>query len=220
MWLAGLDSEGPVLARVTIIDYGNGNANSIRWALEQLGAEATYSHRTDDIESADHLILPGVGHHGAAMESLRERALMGPLSRAVLERKVPTLGICLGMQLMTRSSEEGGQKSLAWIQADTVRIRPQDRVRFKVPHVGWNTVTSAPNSVLLAGIDVQEQPFYFCHSFAITSIENQGLTSLVRYDREYVALFEVDNIFGVQFHPEKSQEPGLALLANFLRVGS
>lgn len=216
----GIDSKEPVLARVTIIDYGNGNANSIRWALEQLGAEATYSHRTDDIESADHLILPGVGHHGAAMESLRQRELIAPLCRAVLERKIPTLGICLGMQLMTRSSEEGGQKSLGWVQADTVRIRPHDRVRFKVPHVGWNTVVSSPDSVLLAGIDVEEQPFYFCHSYAIASVQDATATSLVRYDRDYVALFEMDNLFGVQFHPEKSQEPGLALLANFLRVGS
>lgn len=208
------------MARVTIIDYGNGNANSIRWALEQLGAEATYSHRSEDIDSADHLIMPGVGHHGAAMDSLRKRELEGPLSRAVFERKVPTLGICLGMQLMTRSSEEGGQRSLGWVAADTVRIRPADRVRFKVPHVGWNTVMPCPDSMLLAGIDLREQPFYFCHSFAMTSIDDKGPVSMVRYDRDYVALFEVGNVFGVQFHPEKSQEAGLALLANFLRVGS
>lgn len=208
------------MARVTIIDYGNGNANSIRWALEQLGAESTYSHRAQDIEGADHLILPGVGHHGAAMESLRQRELIGPLTRAVIERKVPTLGICLGMQLMTRSSEEGGQRSLGWVAADTQRIRPQQRSRFKVPHVGWNTIMPAAGSALLDGVDVQEQPFYFCHSYAITGVEGESKTSLVRYDRDYVALFEVGNLFGVQFHPEKSQEPGLALLANFLRVGA
>ena len=207
------------MAHVTIIDYGNGNANSIRWALAQIGAESTYSHLPRDIESADHLILPGVGHHGAAMASLRERDLIGPLNRAVLERKTPTLGICLGMQLMSRSSEEGGQQSLGWVDAETSRIRPADQKRFKVPHVGWNTVTASANSRLLAGIDVASQPFYFCHSYSISSIKGVDHSALVRHDRDYVATFESGCVFGVQFHPEKSQEPGLALLRNFLQVG-
>lgn len=208
------------MARVTIIDYGNGNANSIRWALGQIGAESKYSHLPTDIETADHLILPGVGHHGAAMASLRQRDLLAPLNRAVLERKVPTLGICLGMQLMTRSSEEGGQKSFGWVTADTVRIQPADRRRFKVPHVGWNSITAPQDSILLRGIDVANQPFYFCHSYAISRIEGADRSSIVHHDQDYIALFEAGSVFGVQFHPEKSQEPGLALLTNFLRVGS
>lgn len=208
------------MAHVTIIDYGNGNANSIRWALGQLGAQSTYSHLPVDIEAADHLILPGVGHHGAAMASLQQRGLLNVLNRAVLERKVPTLGICLGMQLMTRSSEEGGQKSFGWVEADTVKIRPADRSRFKVPHVGWNSVRSSSDSLLLRGVDLANQPFYFCHSYAVPTLEGTSHSSTVEYDQTYIAHFEAGNLFGVQFHPEKSQEPGLALLANFLRAGN
>ncbi|MBL8919452.1 MAG: imidazole glycerol phosphate synthase subunit HisH [Myxococcaceae bacterium] len=207
------------MARVTIIDYGNGNANSIRWALGQLGATSIYSHLAQDIDGADHLILPGVGHHGAAMESLRKRGLLTPLARAVLERRIPTLGICLGMQLMTRSSEEGGQQSLSYVNAETVRIRPADRRNFKVPHVGWNTISNSP-SLLLRGVNVGSQPFYFCHAYAIRDVTGADNIATVQYDRDYIALFEAGNVFGVQFHPEKSQEPGLKLLENFLRLGT
>lgn len=205
--------------RVTIIDYGHGNANSIKNALSEVGTTSIYSSRPADIENADCLILPGVGHHGSAMASLRERNLIQPLADAALRHRKPILGICLGMQLMTHSSEEGSGEGLAWIEARTLRIRPADRSRFKVPHVGWNTIRKNASSALLKGIDTEEEPFYFCHAFGMDSVGGPAVLSMMEYDRSYVAAFEQGNLFGVQFHPEKSQEPGLKLLENFLSYG-
>jgi glutamine amidotransferase len=182
------------MSKVTIIDYGHGNANSIKSALASLGVTSTYSRETKDIDSADFLILPGVGHHAAAMKSLHENDLCQALNRAVRERRIPTLGICLGMQIMTRSSEEGGAAGLGWVPAVTERIAPTNKTIYKVPHVGWNVVSKSADSALLAGIDTEAEPFYFCHSFAVKAV------------------------VGVQFHPEKSQEPGARLLANFLQL--
>lgn len=202
---------------IVIVDYGYGNANSIKNALAECGAAAVYSSQPRDIARAAALILPGVGHHGAAMRSLEERGLVGPLNEAVLEHRIPVLGICLGMQLMTRSSEEGGALGLGWVNADTRRIEPSNRTRFKVPHVGWCTVRGTIGSTLLQDVHVEDEPFYFCHSFGVDEVAPPAVTSMVDFDRPYVAIFEQGNIFGVQFHPEKSQECGLILLRNFLR---
>ena len=204
---------------VTIIDYGHGNANSIKNALSELGVSSRYSSEPADIEDADWLILPGVGHFASAVASLKERNLLQPLTHAALQLKKPVLGICLGMQLMTASSEEGGSAGLEWVQARTTRIRPSDRIRFKVPHVGWNTIEKNPSCRLLAGIDTAEEPFYFCHSYAIESVDDSVVAARMEYDKYYVGVFEAGNLFGVQFHPEKSQESGLKLLRNFLSVG-
>lgn len=206
------------MSNVAIIDYGHGNANSIKLALTALGVKSTYSRKPKDIDDADFLILPGVGHHGAAMQSIGESELHEALTRAAIERKIPTLGICLGMQIMTQSSEEGGKPGLGWVPAVTERIVPANKRMHKVPHVGWNVIGKGEGSILLAGIDTETEPFYFCHSFAIKKVDRADSTSLFKYDREYVAIFECGNIAGVQFHPEKSQEAGARLLANFLRL--
>ena len=207
------------MSKVVIIDYGHGNANSIKLALGGLGVQSLYSRQPQDIDEAAFLILPGVGHHGAAMQSLGDNDdLQRALSRAALDRRIPTLGICLGMQLMTESSEEGGRKGLGWVPAVTKRIVPANRRVYKVPHVGWTLISRGADSALLEGIEVESEPFYFCHSFAIEEVKAATSSSSFRYDRDYVALFEHGNIAGVQFHPEKSQEPGARLLANFLRL--
>lgn len=202
---------------IVIVDYGLGNANSIKNALAALRVESVYSSQPSVIAGAAALILPGVGHHGAAMRSLVERGLVDPLNEAVLEHRIPVLGICLGMQLMTRSSEEGGSHGLGWVGAHTRRIVPGDRTRFKVPHVGWRTVRGNIGSTLLQDVRTEDEPFYFCHSFGVDEVAPPAVTSMVDFDRPYVAIFEQGNIFGVQFHPEKSQECGLILLRNFLR---
>lgn len=208
------------MTSVTIIDYGHGNANSIKHALAAFGVTSIYSHHSKDVEAAEFLILPGVGHHSTAMTSLRENDLCGALNRAALQRRVPTLGICLGMQIMTHASEEGGSPGLGWVDSTTERIAPSNKTIYKVPHVGWNLVSKDVKSALLEGIDTESEPFYFCHSFAMTEVTGADSTSVFRYDREYIAVVEQGNIAGVQFHPEKSQEPGARLLANFLQLGS
>jgi glutamine amidotransferase len=207
------------VSRVAIIDYGHGNANSIRCAFAKLGVDATYSHAPADVEAADYLVLPGVGHHKVAVESLETNQLVPVLRRAAFERNVPVLGICLGMQLMTRASEEGGAASLGWVDAETRKIVPHNRVAYKVPHVGWNTVHGSGGLTLMREIDLAEAPFYFCHSFAIDGVRDAKVCQFT-YETDYVAVFEKDNLFGVQFHPEKSQEAGLAVLKNFLRAGA
>jgi imidazole glycerol-phosphate synthase subunit HisH len=211
------------MSKVTIIDYGHGNANSIKLALSSLGVNSTYSHEAKDVDSADFLILPGVGHHASAMKSLQEHQLTDALNRAALERKIPTLGICLGMQIMTRSSEEGGQPGLGWVDAETKRIVPANKTRYKVPHVGWNVLNAvskdkASTCAVLEGIELENEPFYFCHSYAVKTVTGASSASVFRYDQEYVAVFEQGNVVGVQFHPEKSHDAGARLLSNFLKL--
>ena len=204
------------MKKVTIIDYGNGNANSIKTALAELGVTAVYSSKAIDVANADCIIMPGIGHHGAAMAALRERCLFESLEEATMIHRKPILGICLGMQLMTEFSEEGQSPGLGWVQAKVRKMRPADRIQFKIPHIGWNTVTGESSSLLLRGIKTNDEPFYFCHAFAADAVAGVSSTAMVQYDRSYVALFEADNIFGVQFHPEKSQECGLMLMQNFM----
>lgn len=208
------------MKNVTIIDYGNGNANSIKIALTALGAASVYSSKAIDIANADCIILPGVGHHGTAMNALHEKGLILALKEAVFIQRKPVLGICLGMQLMTKFSEESQLKGLGWIQAETRKIVPENQIQFKVPHVGWNIISSESSSVLLQGIPTADEPFYFCHGFAINAVTEPAVTSIVQYDKPYVALFERGNIYGVQFHPEKSQDSGLKLIQNFLSTGA
>lgn len=207
------------MKNVTIIDYGNGNANSIKIALAELGAAPIYSSKAIDIANADYIILPGVGHHGSAMAALHDKGLIMALKEAVFVQHKPVLGICLGMQLMTQFSEEGQSTGLGWIEAVTRRIVPANMIEFKVPHVGWNTVSTERSSVLLRGIPTADEPFYFCHAFSISTVAGSAVTSMVQYDKPYVALFEKGNIFGVQFHPEKSQDAGMKLMHNFLSTG-
>ena len=204
------------MKKVTIIDYGNGNANSIKIALAELGATAVYSSKAIDVANADCIIMPGIGHHGAAMAALREKCLIESLEEAAMIHRKPILGICLGMQLMTEFSEEGHSQGLGWVQAKVQKMIPVDRIQFKIPHIGWNTVIGESSSLLLRDIKTKDEPFYFCHAFATDAVAGVPVTALVQYDRPYVALFEADNIFGVQFHPEKSQECGLMLMQNFL----
>ena len=142
--------------------------------------------------------------------------LIDALNHEVLISKKPILGICLGMQLMTCYSEEGSSDGFGWVQAKTSLIKPSNTHKFKVPHVGWNLINSNKSSILLSNIPINMEPFYFCNSYAIENIESACKSSFYSYDKEYIAHFEKQNIFGVQFHPEKSHKWGMLLLKNFL----
>jgi glutamine amidotransferase len=203
--------------KLLILDYGHGNANSIKRSLKDFKINTIYSNSKDEINSADGIILPGVGHFESAMESMKKSGVIEILSKRACIDKIPFLGICLGFQLMANHSEEGSCDGLNWIDTCVKKIQPRDSKKFKVPHIGWRTLGSSDNCTLLKNIDYLAHPFYFCHKFAI-DIDLNGRIGTYKYEDEYVGIFEKDNIFGVQFHPEKSHEHGKELIKNFINL--
>ena len=200
---------------VCIIDYGMGNLLSVASALATLGCAATVSAAQDRIAQADALILPGVGAFGEAMERLHALNLVEVLERQVLGAKKPLLGICLGMQLLgTRSTEGGVHEGLGWIDAAVDSI-PQD-TSIRVPHIGWNEVKWTVEGPLSVNV-TQDSHFFFNHSFCMNA-EDDCAVAIADVGRPLVAAVVKENIWGVQFHPEKSQNNGRRLLRNFLNV--
>lgn len=199
---------------VTVVDYANSNAHSVLRALQAVGVEPHFSPDARTITNSDFLILPGVGHAGSALAELRRRDLVGPLEDAVLGRGVPVLGICLGMQIMLNYVEEGDCAGLGWIQGRAVALKVADRIRYKVPHIGWNSVAPDPASRLLTA-EGADPVYYFCHKYTVEQVAGAGSLSRFSYERDRVAVFEKGNIFGVQFHPEKSLDSGRALFRRF-----
>lgn len=204
-----------MLCRVVIVDYGTGNFSSVERSIARLGAECVVSSRAEDIESCDKLILAGVGHFDSAMSRLRDSGLIAALEKAVLVDRKPVLGICLGMELMAKTSEEGSTTGLGWLDADAVRFRPSDKLRYKVPHIGWNRVRVKKDSRLMRKIP-ESAEFYFLHSYHLRLGDGSVLLNDARYETAFPAAIEKGNIFGVQYHPEKSHQVGLQLLKNFI----
>lgn len=198
-----------------IVHYGAGNLRSVMRALERLGEPGLISSDPAEVRRAKRLILPGVGSFDTAMATLRQRGLVEALAEQVQQRKVPILGICLGLQLFTRRSDEGRLPGLGWIAGETRRFQPADP-RRKVPHIGWNAVYPQRESPLLAGLPTVPA-LYFVHSYYVTCDDPQVVLATSTYDQQFVSVVQADNLFGVQFHPERSQQVGLDLLANFLR---
>lgn len=199
--------------RIDIIDYGMGNLQSVRNALERLGCEVQITSNPAALGDADALILPGVGAFGEAMNNLRQRNLVGPLRNAVLEEGKPLLGICLGMQLLADSSEERGNcLGLSLIPGQVRGIPVSEGLRL--PHIGWNSVSVCKRAPLFGDIP-EGGAFYFVHSyrFECDPIYIAGVTG---YGTDITAAVQKERIFGVQFHPERSQRKGLRLLHNFV----
>lgn len=212
-------SPGGPSRSVVIVDYGVGNLNSMLNMLRKIGArEARISGDPNDILSAAKLILPGVGAFDRGMENLRARGLIEPLTRRVMQDRAPILGVCLGMQLFTERSEEGSEPGLGWIDASTVRFDAAPGAALKVPHMGWNWVEFAGGSPLGRGLK-EDARFYFVHSYHVAP----GAACQVAGTTEYCGIrfssaIEAGNIFGVQFHPEKSHSFGMRLLSNFVEA--
>jgi glutamine amidotransferase len=200
---------------ITVIDYDAGNVGSVVNICRKAGGKATISADPREIAKADKLILPGVGHFGRAMERLRKNGLVDAMNEAVLERRRPVLGICLGMQLLSRHSEEGDAEGLGWIDARTVRFRPEPGSDLKVPHMGWNAVKIANDDPLLAGLP-EEPRFYFVHSFYVDAANGADVMLRTVHGRPFVSAVRHGNIRGTQFHPEKSHRYGLTLIRNFV----
>ena len=192
-----------------------GNVRSVRNALEMLGIDAVVSADADVIAQAERLILPGVGAFGDAMANLRSRGLVDILTREVLEEKKPFLGVCLGMQLLARSSSEHGtHEGLGWFDAEVVRFDlPHNGL--KVPHMGWNDVAARKAHPLLRGLREDQFVFYFVHSFHVVCRHAEDVVASCDYGYPFAAVIARENVFATQFHPEKSQDNGLQILRNF-----
>jgi imidazole glycerol phosphate synthase, glutamine amidotransferase subunit len=202
---------------VVIVDYGTGNIFSIEKCLARIGVKATVSSSADHIRNAEKIILPGVGHFRQAMKTLIDLGLIDELNNAVMVERTPVLGICLGMELMAKSSEEGNAKGLGWIDGDVVRFSIADKERFKVPHIGWNHVSVKKNSSLMRELTDRSE-FYFLHSFYLECNDKADVLSETEYESVFTSSIEKGNIFGVQFHPEKSHDAGVQLLKNFIEM--
>lgn len=202
---------------ITIVDYGMGNLGSVRNMFKKIGVPAELVSDPVRIREASKLVLPGVGAFDAGVQHLRDRGLLGPLHEAVQERKVPVLGICLGMQLMTKMSEEGVEPGLGWVDAEAVRFSVPPDSRLRIPHMGWNVVEQPRRGRLLAGCE-GEQRFYFVHSYMVRCADEVDVTLACTHGVRFVAGFERGNVYGVQFHPEKSHQFGMRLFRNFAAV--
>lgn len=199
---------------ITVVDYGVGNIDAILNMLDFLGIDAQASGDPNVLEQADQLILPGVGAFDKAMSTLRVKDLIEPLNRAVLERQVPVMGVCLGMQLLARSSEEGRETGLGWIDADVRRITLPEGSDLKVPHIGWMEVQPTHRSRLFDPALPIER-FYFDHSYHVICDRQEDISAIIDYASPLCCAVQVGNVSGVQFHPEKSHRFGMRLLRAF-----
>jgi imidazole glycerol-phosphate synthase subunit HisH len=201
---------------IGIIDYGMGNVESVYQALSYLDAEPVITSDRDVLARCERLILPGVGAFGDAMRNLDERGLIPVLNGQVREQRKPFLGICLGMQLLARSSTEHGvHEGLGWLDADVVRFDLDGR-DLKVPHMGWNDVTLRRHGTLFDGLSAEQTIFYFVHSYHMVCRRASDVVAECDYGYRFAAAVCHENIFATQFHPEKSQDSGLHVLQKFL----
>lgn len=201
---------------MVVVDSGVGNIGSILNMVKKAGGKAIASSDPDVVAGAERLVLPGVGAFDAGMRRLRELRLIDVLNQKALEDRTPILGLCLGVQLFTLESEEGSLPGLGWFNARTVAFRlPPDRRDLKVPHMGWNYLKLQRGHALLGSSD-EPQRYYFVHSYHIRAEDVRDVVATSEYGYEFPAVIARDNVFGVQFHPEKSHSFGLALFRRFL----
>ena len=200
--------------KVTLIDYGAGNVPSVERALRRLGAQVETTSAAEQIAAARCLVLPGVGHCAALIAALDAHSLRQPIRKAI-ESGAAFLGICLGLQALYESSEEAAELQSLGILPGRVTRLPET---VKLPHMGWNTLKATRPSRLLDSIPADSY-FYFAHSFAAPASGNESAATCI-HGREFIALLEKENIYGVQFHPEKSGAAGAQVLRNFLRAAA
>lgn len=197
---------------ITIVDYNAGNLRSVKRACDAVGIESVFTSDADRVADAERIIFPGVGHAKSCMQTLNRLGLDGALETA-RRRGVPILGICVGAQLMLEGSDEGPVTALGWFPGRTQRITP-DQPSLKVPHIGWNDVQVVQPHPLLDGMG-EEPSLYFVHSYYMAPTEPEVLYAQSDYGSRFCCALGRDNVFAVQFHPEKSGRLGLALLERF-----
>jgi imidazole glycerol-phosphate synthase subunit HisH len=203
--------------KVVIVDYGMGNLNSVKKAVDKMKITSVISSDPQDVINGEKIILPGVGHFAKAMFNLKELNLLDTLHEAVLIKKKPILGICLGMQLLAKKSEEGDAEGLGWFDANVVKFNVSDTMKYKIPQMGWNQISIKKSSPIMNDIP-EFSEFYFVHSYHFKTNHQADVLNETEYDYSFPSAVEKDNIFGVQYHPEKSHDVGARLLKNFIEL--
>lgn len=201
---------------VTIVDYGMGNLGSIQNMFKRIQVKSEITDDIEKIESAEKLLLPGVGAFDAAMQKINVSGFREVLNKKVLVEKTPILGVCLGMQLLTKSSEEGVLPGLGWINANTLKFNLPDK-SLKIPHMGWNSVFTENHSPLIADLP-EDSRFYFVHSYYVVCNDSADVLTTTFYGDHFDSIIQHNNIYGAQFHPEKSHKFGMKLLENFAKI--
>ncbi|MGE5473216.1 MAG: imidazole glycerol phosphate synthase subunit HisH [Ignavibacteriales bacterium] len=202
---------------IAIIDYGMGNVQSVYNTLDYIGEDAIITSDRKEIDNASHIILPGVGAFGDAMENLKQRGLAEVLDNQVIKKGKPFLGICLGMQLLAKvGHEHGHSEGLGWFEAEVVKFDFTNTEKMKIPHVGWDDINVKTQHPLFNKLKEGEFTFYFVHSFHMVCKEQKDIVATCDYGYEFTAIVGKDNIFATQFHPEKSQQNGLQIIENFV----
>lgn len=202
---------------ITVVDYGIGNLGSVLNMFRKIGVEAQRSADPEVIAQADKLLLPGVGAFDRAMRALHDSNMVEPLNHSVLRRGATVLGICLGMQLLTNGSAEGVLPGLGWIPGSAQRLELGPDSKLRIPHMGWARLEPVSDSALLAGLDDHSR-FYFVHSFGVVCERDADVLARARHGQPFTAAVAHANVYGVQFHPEKSHRFGMQLLKNFARL--
>lgn len=205
---------------ISIVDYGMGNLGSILNMFKKIGAKAEVVSTVEEIRRASKILLPGVGAFDAAMSKINALGFNEALTEKAVQEKVPTLGICLGMQLLTNSSQEGCLAGLGWIDAETLAFKDAvDLKKYKVPHMGWSQVTINRQSPLTSGLsEFEDLRFYFVHSYYVKCANDENSILKSSYGVEFDSAIQKENIFGAQFHPEKSHKFGMKIFENFARI--
>lgn len=206
---------------IIILDYGMGNPGSMLNMFRRIGVQAVIASGHETLMSASAIVLPGVGAFDYGMQKLQSAGILESLAQRVLCDKVPFLGVCLGMQMLLECSEEGSLPGLGWIPGRVKKFdfSGLDKSGLKIPHMGWNTVLSTNSTCLFRGLD-EEARFYFVHSYHAVCDEQSNSLGTSKYGYSFVSAVQKDNIFGVQFHPEKSHRFGMALLKNFAELAA
>lgn len=202
--------------KIIIVDYGMGNLGSILNMMKKIGINAVITSNVNLINEADKLILPGVGAFDNAIKNLMSLGLVDILNKKVIDEKVPILGICLGIQLFTKRSDEGTLNGFGWIDAETMAFSKYiNSQNYKIPHMGWNSVLINKNHHIFNSMP--ENPrFYFVHSYHVVCNHHEDALTTTNYGIDFISSIQRENIIGVQFHPEKSHKFGMCLLKNFV----
>lgn len=202
--------------RICIIDYGMGNLRSVQKAFERFSIPVIISSKKDEILNAVKIVLPGVGNFEKGIRNLKSQGLFEIINECVIEKRTPILGICLGMQLMTEHSEEGDVEGFGWFKAKTKKFS-FDNNNLKIPHMGWNNLLIKENESMFKGVS-EENLFYFVHSYFVSCDFRENVLAETYYGNKFVSAFRKENIYGCQFHPEKSHDAGLQVLSNFISL--